>query len=97
LFPNEMFAALVTAAGYVPLPMVGEGYLDLLSVTGDGSAPTESTSIWVIVGACSPTARPSATSEPTAWACGPINGESTVALCCGSVDPRRGPHRELVE
>ncbi|MEU4526535.1 Mu transposase C-terminal domain-containing protein [Amycolatopsis sp. NPDC024027] len=33
LSPNEMFAALVTAAGYVPLPLVGEDYLELLPVT----------------------------------------------------------------
>ncbi|MEV4049625.1 Mu transposase C-terminal domain-containing protein [Amycolatopsis sp. NPDC049688] len=32
LSPNEMFAALVTAAGYVPLPLVGEDYLELLPV-----------------------------------------------------------------
>jgi transposase InsO family protein len=32
LSPNDMFAALITAAGYVPLALVGEDYLELLPV-----------------------------------------------------------------
>ncbi|MCK9871405.1 Mu transposase C-terminal domain-containing protein [Nocardiopsis dassonvillei] len=32
LSPNEMYAALITAAGYVPIPLVGEDYLELLPV-----------------------------------------------------------------
>ncbi|MFC5185454.1 Mu transposase C-terminal domain-containing protein [Actinomadura harenae] len=32
LSPNEMFAALVTAAGYVPLMLTGEDYIELLPV-----------------------------------------------------------------
>jgi hypothetical protein len=32
LSPNDMFAALITAAGYVPLKLVGDDYLELLPV-----------------------------------------------------------------
>ena len=32
LSPNEMYAALITAAGYVPIPLVGQDYLELLPV-----------------------------------------------------------------
>ncbi|MEU0490776.1 Mu transposase C-terminal domain-containing protein [Nocardiopsis sp. NPDC006139] len=32
LSPNEMYAALITTAGYVPIPLVGEDYLELLPV-----------------------------------------------------------------
>ena len=33
LSPNEMYAALVAAAGYLPLALSGEDYLELLPVT----------------------------------------------------------------
>lgn len=32
LSPNNMYSALLTAAGYVPLPLLGDDYLDLLPV-----------------------------------------------------------------
>jgi putative transposase len=31
--PNEKYAALVAAAGYLPVPLSGEDYLELLPVT----------------------------------------------------------------
>ncbi|MFX9127610.1 hypothetical protein ABTN71_19615, partial [Acinetobacter baumannii] len=33
LSPNEKYAALVAAAGYLPLTLTGEDYLELLPVT----------------------------------------------------------------
>jgi hypothetical protein len=33
--PNDRYAALVAAAGYLPLTLTGEDYLELLPVAGD--------------------------------------------------------------
>src|SRR3954466_12897158 len=44
LSPNEMYAALVAAAGYLPLTLSGEDYLELLPSSGAESTPTASAS-----------------------------------------------------